>query len=265
MQFLAIELDVNEKLCLRNPQRTDLGRKILKTSILLIDEIGFERFTFKKLAERIQSTEASIYRYFESKYLLLLYLVNWYWEWMKFCIDLRLMNVEHPEERLRLMISTIVDSTKRNATVDFIDEDVLHRIVVAEGSKAYHNKEVDVQNREGFFLSYKSLAQKIADAITAINPAFPYPRALASNILEMANNHIYFAEHLPRLTDIDKEGEVLPQVEKLLEYFAFKLIVPEKTKVNTTESKTMQNGSVKNNHYNSALNHPSNHHSTTIA
>lgn len=257
MQFLAIELDVNEKLCLRNPQRTELGRRILKNSILLIDEIGFERFTFKKLAERIQSTEASIYRYFESKYLLLLYLVNWYWEWVKFCIDLRIMNIKNPEERLKLIIGTIVDSTKRNASVDFIDEDVLHRIVVAEGSKAYHNKEVDAQNREGFFLSYKTLSQKIVEVVKEINPAFPYPRALASNLLEMANNHIYFAEHLPRLTDINKEHDILKQVEELLQFFAFKLIAKEIPKLNGFK----QNDTL----YSNNSNHLSNNHSTTIA
>lgn len=236
MQFLAIELDVNEKLCLRNPQRTDLGRKILKNSVLLIDEIGFERFTFKKLAERIQSTEASIYRYFESKYLLLLYLVNWYWEWLKFCIDLRVMNVKDPSEKLRLIISTVVDTNKRNASVDFVDESILHRILVAEGAKAYHTKEVDTQNRDGFFTSYKSLSKKIADVILEINPSFAYPRALASNLLEMANNHIYFALHLPRLTDIDQHKDIIKQVEELLQFFAFKLITIEKTKTNTSRT-----------------------------
>lgn len=242
MQFLAIELDVNEKLCLRNPQRTELGRKILKTSVLLIDEIGLERFTFKKLAERIQSTEASIYRYFESKYLLLLYLVNWYWEWMKFCIELRLLYVKNPSEKLQFIISTVVDISKRIATVDFVDEFILHRIVVAEGAKAYHTKEVDEQNREGFFLSYKSLCKKIADVISEINPNFPYPRALASNLLEMSNNHIYFALHLPRLTDIDQNKDIIKQVEDLLHFFAFKLLKSEKPKL-MVASTNQHNGS----------------------
>lgn len=225
MPVFAIELDIKEGLFLRNPQRTVLGRKILQHSVLLIDEIGFERFTFKKLAERIRSTEASIYRYFENKHLLLLYLVNWYWEWMKFRIDFKMMNITDPKEKLRIAISSIVDTAKRNTRVEFIDEDVLHRIVVSEGTKAYHNKEVDEQNKEGFFLSYKSLCKKIADIIQELNPNFPYPRALASNLLEMANNHIYFAEHLPRLTDVDSREDILQQVEELLGYFAFRLVL----------------------------------------
>ncbi len=225
MPSFSIELDVRENLFLRNPQRSPLGRKILQHSILLIDEIGLERFTFKKLAERIGSAEASIYRYFENKHLLLLYLINWYWEWMKFRIDFKTMNVEDPKERLNIVISAIVDTAKRNTHVEFIDEDILHRIVVTEGTKAYHNKEVDELNREGFFLSYKSLCEKIAGIILEIQAEFPYPRALASSLLEMANNHIYFAEHLPRLTDVEAaRGQVLLQVESLLRFFAFNLL-----------------------------------------
>jgi hypothetical protein len=63
---ITIQMKLNEKLYLRDPQHTKLGRRIIQYSILLIDEIGFEAFTFKKLADRISSTEASVYRYFET-------------------------------------------------------------------------------------------------------------------------------------------------------------------------------------------------------
>ena len=224
----SIELEVNDKLFIRNPQRSPLGRKILQHSILLIDEIGFESFTFRKLADRMGSAEASVYRYFENKHLLLIYLINWYWEWMKFRIDLKTMNLSNPREKLRRAITAIVDTAKRDAQVEFIDEDILHRIVLAEGVKAYHGKAVDEHNREGFFLSYKSLCRKISDILLEIDPAFPYPRAMASSLLEMAGNNIYFAEHLPRLTDVEMGADPLVgQVEKLLNFFAFRLL--EKT------------------------------------
>ena len=67
---IGIQITLNERLYLRDPQATDLGKKIIKHSILLIDEIGFEAFTFKKLASRMSSTEASVYRYFENKHML---------------------------------------------------------------------------------------------------------------------------------------------------------------------------------------------------
>lgn len=221
---VSIQIKLNDKLYLRDPQATKLGQKIIYHSILLIDEIGFEGFTFKKLAERIESTEASIYRYFENKHLLLVYLVSWYWEWMKFRIDFNTMNIDDPIRKLHIVLSIIVDTAKRNTSIEFVDEDVLHRIVVAEATKAYHTKSVDDDNRQGFFLTYKDLAKKIAKIILEIKPDFPYPHAMASTILEMANNHIYFAQHLPSLTDIQVKEADFSQVVQLLEFFSFSLL-----------------------------------------
>ncbi|MCG8326669.1 MAG: TetR/AcrR family transcriptional regulator [Chitinophagales bacterium] len=221
---VTIQMQLNDKLYLRDPQHTKLGRRIIQYSILLIDEIGFEAFTFKKLAERISSTEASVYRYFENKHLLLVYLLCWYWEWMKFRIDYHTMNIDDPKRKLKIAIQSIVDTTRRNTSIEFVDEDILHRIVVAESTKAYHTKEVDKENKDGFFLTYKGLSGSIAKIISEIKPDYTYPRALASTLLEMANNHIYFAMHLPSLTDVKIKDGDLSEVEQLLEDFAFGLL-----------------------------------------
>ncbi len=221
---VGIFFKLNEKLYLRDPQETKLGRKIIQDSIVLIDEIGFEAFTFKKLAERIQSTEASVYRYFENKHLLLLYLLCWYWEWMRYCIEMNIQNIKDPRQRLRIAISTIIESSRRNAAIDFVDEDILHRIVISEAIKAYHTKQVDQENKYGFFLTYKALSNTIARLIQEVSPAFRYPKALASTLLEMSNDHPYFALHLPSLTDVKVIDGNLDEVEQLLVDFAFGLI-----------------------------------------
>ena len=75
----SIKIGINNKIYLKDPESSNLGKKILEYSILMIDEMGFEGFTFKKLGARIGSNESSIYRYFESKHKLLLYLTSWYW------------------------------------------------------------------------------------------------------------------------------------------------------------------------------------------
>ncbi len=229
---ITIQMKLNEKLYIRDPQETKLGRKIIQYSIILIDEIGFEDFTFKKLAHRINSTEASVYRYFENKHLLLVYLLCWYWEWMKFRIEFNTMNLDDPKKKLQIALSVIADTTKRNTSIDFVDEDVLHRIVISESIKAYRTKMVDEENKHGFFLTYKALKQTIAKIISEINPKFKYPNALSSTLLEMANDHIYFALHLPSMTDIKlEEVSDLSQVEQLLNDFAFGLVCNEKIEV----------------------------------
>jgi len=221
---IGIKISLQQGLYLRDPQETALGQKIIKNSILLIDELGLEAFNFKKLAKCMESTEASVYRYFENKHMLLLYLVSWYWEWVSFLMDLNTRNIEDPKRRLKIIIETLVSASKENPSIEYVNESVLHRIIISEGSKAYHIKTIDKENKEGFFLNYKKLSEKVANVIIEINPKFPYPHTLASNLFEMANNHIYFAQHLPRLTDVQVEGENFEDVEKMLQYFAFQLL-----------------------------------------
>ncbi len=206
-------------LSLRDPLKTQLGRNIISSSIILIDELGFENVTFKKLAQRMDSNEPSLYRYFENKHMLLLYLVVWYWNWVIFLIDYNCKNIEDPKKKMNIIIDNIVDASIENPSVDFVNEKKLHKIIIAESSKAYHTKLVDTENKEGFYKSYKMLTQKIADVILEINPKFPYPHSFASNLFEMANNQIYFAEHLPKLTDIEVKKENYSDVKKLLSFY----------------------------------------------
>lgn len=221
---VSVQIKVNSNLYLRDPQETKLGKKIIQQGILLIDQIGIENFTFRKLADKMSSTEASIYRYFENKHALLVYLVSWYWEWVRFRIDFNAMNVDDPRRRLKITIKTIIDTIRLATPAEYIDRDLLHNIVVKEGMKAYHINQVDKENEMGYFTPYKALGQKIANIILAINPEFPYPKTLASNLLEMANNQMYFAEHLPKLTDLNMKDGDMSALDKMLNFFVFKLI-----------------------------------------
>lgn len=232
--MVGIEMQLNPALYLRNPVETSLGRRIIEKSIELIAQMGFEEFTFKKLATALSSTEASIYRYFENKHNLLVYLVSWYWEWMRFKINIQTANLSNAEQKLQVIIKILVEASIEDPATPFINETLLHSIVVAESAKAYRTKQVDAENKDGFFLKYKALVAKITEVILEINPSFPYPRALGTNLVEMANNHIYFAKHLPRLTDISVPGNDFKEVEKLLMFFAFGILNSSKEVRNQT-------------------------------
>ena len=220
----SVQISVNENLYLRDPQSSDLGRRIIQEGIALINELGIESFTFKKLGVRIKSTEASIYRYFTNKHVFLVYLVAYYWEWVRFRIDFNTMNVDEPKKKLKIVIKTIVDTVRLATPAKYIDRDALHQLVIFEGSKAYHVKDVDEENKQGFFRTLKRLSAKIAGIILEINPDFPYPKAAASDLLEMANNHFHYSKHLPSLTDIKLENENMEELEEMMEYFIFRLI-----------------------------------------
>lgn len=219
-----IWFDINAELYKKDPQATNYGKRLILESINLFEELGFETFTFKKLATKISSTEASIYRYFENKHLLLLYLVVWYWNWVTYLIDYNTKNIDDPEKRLDIIIDNFVDATKENPAIDFVNEKKLHQIIIAESSKAYHTKSVDAENREGLFKSYKALIQKVADVVLEIDPKFPYPHSFASNLFEMVNNQIFFAEHLPRLTNVNVKKGDYEDVKKLLMFYKTRML-----------------------------------------
>jgi hypothetical protein len=84
MQNMSTYSSIHSDLYLKNPESTALGKKIVCNSIVMIDALGFEKFTFKKLGEHIGSNESSVYRYFESKHALLVYLISWYWSWTEY-------------------------------------------------------------------------------------------------------------------------------------------------------------------------------------
>ncbi|MBC5992838.1 TetR/AcrR family transcriptional regulator [Pontibacter cellulosilyticus] len=201
-----IHISLNHKSYLREPESTELGRRIISESVRLIDELGFENFTFKKLANDIGSTEASIYRYFENKHKLLVYLVSWYWAWLHYTVNFQTQNIAGPRERLGRAIEIITKAGEADDPgVTYIDERILHRVIVAEASKVYHTKEVDAENKDGYFLEMKRFCHYLAQIVLEINPDYRYPHAIISTMLEAAQQQVFYALHLPSLTDIKAE------------------------------------------------------------
>jgi AcrR family transcriptional regulator len=201
-----IAIQINPKVFKKDPLSSELGEKILRNGIELMEEIGFEDFTFRKLAKYIQSTEASIYRHFENKHNLLAYLTMWYWSWMEYQIVLSTLNIEDPEIRLRKSIKCLTEEVKEDLGVKQINEAKLNRIIIVESSKVYLCKKVNQDNSMGFFMTYKSLVQRISDVIMEINPTFKYPHMLVSTVIEGTHHQRFFADNLPALTDV-KKGE----------------------------------------------------------
>lgn len=214
---ISIQIVLSDKLYLRDPEQTDLGRRIVDFSIKLIDELGFEKFTFKKLANAINSTEASIYRYFENKHKLLIYLVSWYWSWLEYLIDYQTHNIEDPKRCLRIAIHVLANASKYDPNFSHIDENALHRIVVSESSKAFLTKQVDGENEEGLFQGYKSLAGRLSSIFSQVDPEYATPKALALTVIEVSRKQIFFAQHLPSLTEFSVANDDTQPIADFLE------------------------------------------------
>lgn len=200
-----VKITINEKLYVKDPETSDLGKNILKNSILLIDEIGFEAFTFKKLGEKIQSNESSIYRYFENKHKLLVYLSSWYWSWIEYNLVFATHNITNPEEKLIISLKIITQNIVDDKNTPHIDESILNRIIISDFSKTLLTKDVDEENKEGFFLVYKRLIYRLTETISLVNPNYPYAKSLASSIVQGSLHQHYLKDHFKTITNLSEK------------------------------------------------------------
>ena len=196
-----LKIAVPDKIFIKDPESSDLGKRIVEHSILLIDEIGFDAFTFKKLGVKIGSNESSIYRYFESKHKLLLYLSSWYWAWLEYHLVFKTFNIQNHEEKLIQAIHVLTSSIKEDSKFTHIDEVVLNRIIINENSKSFLTKEVDQENKDGYFIIYKRIISRLKDMIIDLNSSYPYPASLASTIVEGALHQHFLKDHFKSITD----------------------------------------------------------------
>jgi len=196
---------INTKLFIKDPESSQLGREIIKESINLINTKGFENFTFKKLGLKIRSNESSIYRYFENKHKLLLYLSSLYWGILEYRLVFETNNLSDSVEKLEKAIDVVAGTPQPVETNLSIDILGLRAIVIAEFTKSYHNKSVDLENKEGFFSEYKRLINRVVSMVLAINPDYPYPKTWASNLIDGALHQHFLVEHFPSITDCRKD------------------------------------------------------------
>ena len=200
----SLKIAVPENIYLKDPESSELGKRIIENSVLLIDEIGFDIFTFKKLGEKIGSNESSIYRYFESKHKLLLYLSSWYWGWIEYQLVFETHNISNHKEKLLKAIDIVCRTVQTDNSYKHINKVALNNIIINENSKSFLTKEVDQENKNGYFVIYKRIVKRLSDIIQNAQPNYPFPESLASTILEGSLHQHFLKDHFTSITNCDQ-------------------------------------------------------------
>lgn len=203
-------MEVHDNLYLKEPFSSELGCSIVQEGAVLIRDLGMEQFTFKKLAVHIGVTEAAVYRYFENKHMLLLYLTAWYWAWMEVNYVYATANLESSKDRLSIAMKLMVNGPVFNKNTH-IDPKDLRSIVVNESLKGYLTKSVDAEHESGIFAQVYNFGKRISELIFEINPEYPYPKTLAYTIMESSLLHAFNSKHLPGMTEqsLDTENRMV--------------------------------------------------------
>ena len=203
------KIEVNSNIYLKDPESSDLGKNILAESINMIHDNGFEDFTFRKLGQKIHSTETSVYRYFENKHKLLVYLTCWYWAWLEYRLVFELANISTPLERMKRAIAVITSSVDEDFQHPYLDFKKLHHIIVSDSAKILLSLKAEKDKPEGIFEGYIQLFERIESIIREINPDYKYPKMLISTVIEGEHFQQYFKEQIPALSDGGKNESTI--------------------------------------------------------
>jgi AcrR family transcriptional regulator len=203
-----IHLKPDPALYLRDPEGTRLGQAILSEGLVLMNELGVEAFTFKKLAARIDSTEVSLYKYFPNKQRLLQYYFQLYWLWLRQVCGRHAERSVDPLGTVRSVVDALCGVWPKDVPTAQLDPFALRLLVIEEGMKSYLHKNVDADNARRLFLPYKALSAFIAECLVAYRKDVPMPRSFATTIIEMAHSLPFAMEHLPSLTELSNKKDL---------------------------------------------------------
>ena len=201
-----LKIEIPSGIYIKDPETSDLGKRIIENSIILIEEIGFENFNFKKLGKVIGSNESSIYRYFESKHKLLVYLTSWYWGWIQYLLVIETYSINNPKDKLIKAIEVLARKAKKDDNFSHINEGLLNLIIINENSKSYSTKEVDTENKDGFFKLYKEVIKRFAEIISNYDTSYKHPLTLASTIIEGILHQQFIKLHFKSITNCNESA-----------------------------------------------------------
>jgi hypothetical protein len=135
---------------------------------------------------------------------MMLYLSSWYWGWIEYKLAFATINVDNPMERLKRGITVVTEKIEDDAATLHVNESILNKIIIQEFTKTIYTKEVDEENKEGFFLVYKRVINRIIEMIQDVNPNYEFAKSLASSIVEGALHQHFLKEHLKTITNCNE-------------------------------------------------------------
>ncbi|MFZ1691838.1 MAG: TetR/AcrR family transcriptional regulator [Flavobacteriales bacterium] len=216
MNNVHLHLRPDTSLSLKDPEATELGRSMLIGGLELMNELGLEAFTFKKLADHIGCTEVSLYKYFPNKQRLLQYYFQLYWLWLRQVCGRLAERANDPRESLEDVVEAICGVWPKELPQVQLDPQALRTLVIEEGMKSYLHKNVDQDNARRLFLPYKELSAFLAERLVACRADVPWPRSFATTVIEMAHSLPFAMEHLPSLTELSSRKDLKQLAQHLM-------------------------------------------------
>ncbi len=218
-----LRLEVPAELFIKDPFSSELGAKIVEAAIQLINKIGYEDFTFKKLALSCKTTEATIYRYFHSKQQLLAYLCALYWSYTTLIIELEGEKLNsNSKKQLGSLLQILSNNVELKSLSNTLLIEELFRLVIKQWPKVNH-----LDGEQNTYLNdavnaYKKVTQLFANVLHTIQPKLRYSLVYADTIVMAIHNYALNSCREKEFT-IDKKS-FSKEIQKFSEQLTQKII-----------------------------------------
>jgi hypothetical protein len=124
---------------------------------------------------------------------------------MEYQLILKTLSISDDYLKLDTAVHILTQEVVQDMNFEHIDEITLSKIVVEEYSKSYLTKEVDQENKDGYFAIYKRLVLRLRDMIAVVNPDYPFATSLSSTIIEGSLHQHFLKRHFTALTDCNQK------------------------------------------------------------
>ena len=88
-------------------------------------------------------------------------------------------------------ITIVTEKVADDSNTEHINEAILNKIIIAEFTKTLHTKEVDQENKEGFFLIYKRVINRIVAIVNEVNPTILLQNLWYQQLLKAVYTNIF--------------------------------------------------------------------------
>jgi AcrR family transcriptional regulator len=203
-----LKIKIPHELYLKDPSSSSLGKTVLREGLRLMQESGFESFTFKKLADNIGSPESSLYRYFENKHKLLAYLMSFYWCWQEYRVTFTVMNVADAGSKLVRAIEVINLIPDKADALDDLNLHALFHLAEQESVRIFLHHHTNDHEKTALFEGYRRLTSRLCRLVTEVDPTYPFPQALITTLLDAIHLQPFYARDIAGLTDVPQDSRV---------------------------------------------------------
>ena len=136
---------------------------------------------------------------------------------MEYRLVMETNNIPDPKTKLMKGIEILTEKINDDTSTQHINEATLNNIIIFEFTKTFMTKEVDQENREGFFIIYKKVVNRLKYMILEAHPTYPFAKSLASSIVEGSLHQHFLKDHLKTITDCNDTQSPTHFYQHLLE------------------------------------------------